>query len=63
MPAKPKPPRERAARALCRLEGHPEDIPFERRPMWKSYLGHVDAVLEAALNSEEWERVRAEGPD
>ena len=56
---KPKSPRERAARALCRLAGHPEDIRFEGKPMWQSYLPEVDAVLEAALPPEEWERIRS----
>lgn len=46
-PRKPKPARELAARALCRLDGHPEDIKFEGRPMWESYLPQADAVLEA----------------
>jgi len=45
-PAKQKPARELAARALCRLDGHPEDIKFEGRPMWESYLPQADAVLE-----------------
>jgi len=44
---KPRPPRERAARALCELEGHPPDIKFEGKPMWESYLHQVDAVLKA----------------
>lgn len=57
-----KSPRERAARALCRLDGHPEDTKFEGKPMWMSYLGQVDAVLKAALAPEEWERVKAGGP-
>ena len=42
-------PRERAARALCRLAGQPEDILFEGRSMWMSYLIEVDAVLKEAL--------------
>jgi hypothetical protein len=25
---------EAAARALCRLDGHPENIRFEGNPMW-----------------------------
>nr|WP_176024236.1 hypothetical protein [Brucella pseudintermedia] len=58
---KPKSPRERAARALCRKQGMPENIKFEGRPMWESYLDQVDIVLEAALSREEWERVKAEG--
>jgi len=43
------PDREKAARALCRLEGHPENTKFEGKPMWQSYLPQVDAVLEAAI--------------
>lgn len=62
MPREPKSPREIAARALCRMEGHSEDILFEGLPMWQSFLAHVDAVLEAALSVEEWERMKAEGP-
>lgn len=52
-------PRERAARALCRLDGHPENIRFEGRPMWESYLPQVDAVLEAALTPDEIKRLLA----
>lgn len=44
---KPKEPREIAARALCRFDGHAEDIKFEGRPMWESYLPQADAVLKA----------------
>lgn len=56
-----KPPRERAARALCRLAGVPEDTRFEGRPMWESYLPEVDAVLSAALDPEDLARFGAEG--
>ncbi|WP_065335348.1 hypothetical protein [Tritonibacter mobilis] len=49
-----KSPRERAARALCELQGHPPDIKMEGRPMWRSYLEEVDTVLKAALSDEEW---------
>lgn len=38
---------ELAARALCRHDGHPEDIRFEGRPMWQSYRGAAAAVLMA----------------
>lgn len=37
---------ERIARALCRLDGHPENIAFEGRPMWQSYLPQVRVVLD-----------------
>ena len=49
-----RPPRERAARALCALQGNPEDAAFEGEPMWQSYLPDVDAVLQAALTPEAW---------
>lgn len=47
--------RERAARALCKLDGHPPDIKLDGQPMWKSYLPEVDAVLRAALSAEQLE--------
>lgn len=53
-----KPPRERAARALCRLNGVPEASTFEGEPMWRSFLDQVDAVLEAALSPDEWTRIK-----
>ena len=53
-----KSPRERAARALCREAGNPENIKFEGRAMWMSYLRSADAALEAALPADEWKRVR-----
>ena len=57
-----KSPRENAARALCRLDGHPENTLFEGKPMWMSYLPEVDAVLKAALQPEELEQPKAKGP-
>lgn len=53
-----QPPRESAARALCRLSDVPENTKFDGRPMWESFLPEVDAVLEAALGSEELERMK-----
>lgn len=41
------PAREAAARALCKRDGHPENIKFEGRLMWESYLDVVDVVLAA----------------
>jgi hypothetical protein len=41
-------PRERIARALSHLQGHPPDIRFEGKPMWQSYLPEADAALVAA---------------
>lgn len=53
-------PREKAARALCRLSGVPENTQFEGRPMWQSFLPEVDAVLAAALPADEFARLVAE---
>jgi hypothetical protein len=39
--------RERAARALCSKDGYPENITFEGKPMWQSYLDVVDTVIAA----------------
>lgn len=58
MIARKKSSRELAARALCRLDGVPEDTKFEGAPMWKSFLPQVDAVLEAVLPPEEFDRLR-----
>lgn len=55
---RPKPPRERAARALARFNDVPENTQFEGRPMWESFLPEVDAVLDAALGAEELERMK-----
>lgn len=44
---KAKPAFEVAARALCRFHGNPENIMFEGRPMWRSYIPEATAVLEA----------------
>lgn len=41
------PPIERAARAICRLAGHSENIRFEGRPMWESYVDEAAAALSA----------------
>lgn len=55
MAKRDKPPREQAARALCKLEGHPPDISFEGGPMWASYLPQVDAVLRVVLGDVAWQ--------
>jgi hypothetical protein len=44
---KPKPARELAARALCRMAGNPEDATYKGKPLWMDYLPEADAVLEA----------------
>ena len=38
---------ERAARALCKFDGHAENIKFEGVPMWRSYVPQVRALLDA----------------
>ncbi|EQA97230.1 hypothetical protein [Sphingobium sp. HDIP04] len=40
-------PIERAARALCKLDGYAEDGEREGKPLWRSYLPQVQAVLDA----------------
>ena len=60
MVRRPKPPRERAARALCKLNGNPPDITFEGEPMWRSYLPDVDAVLREVLGDEAWKVIVAD---
>lgn len=59
----PKPALERVARTLCRRDGHPENIQFEGKPMWQSYLATAHAVLVAIREPDEqhvaW--VKAEG--
>lgn len=45
-----KPALERICRALCRLDGHPENIQFEGRPMWQSYLPNARVVLQELQN-------------
>lgn len=52
--------RERAARAICRSRGLPENTKFEGRPMWESFLEEVDVVLSAALEPQEFARMKAE---
>ena len=55
-------PRERAARALCRLDDNPEYATFYGRPMWVSYLLEVDTVLQEALDERTWLSIRVQGP-
>lgn len=38
---------ERAARAICRFHGLPENTKFEGRSMWESYVDEAIAVIEA----------------
>lgn len=47
MPRPIKPALERVARTLCSRAGHPENIQFEGKPMWQSYLADAHAVLVA----------------
>ncbi|MEG8040514.1 hypothetical protein QP166_14610 [Sphingomonas sp. LR60] len=44
-------PIERAARALCRLAGRPENTRFEGRPMWESYIDEAAASLSAVRHA------------
>lgn len=47
MPRRNQPPRERIARALCRLDGHAENITMDGDPMWRSYDDEAIEVLAA----------------
>lgn len=49
-----RPDRERAARALCKMDGHTPDINLDGEPMWKSYLRQVDMVLRTVLGDDAW---------
>src|SRR3546814_1833508 len=47
MPRPAKPALERIARTLCSRAGHPENIQFEGKPMWQSFLADAHAALVA----------------
>lgn len=40
-------PIERAARALCELEGNPPGATMDGKPLWQDYVPEVRAVLAA----------------
>ena len=48
---------ERAARALCRYDKLPENIKFEGRPMWESYIGEAKAALAAVDEQDDSEDI------
>ncbi|MFD2431304.1 hypothetical protein ACFSUK_31095 [Sphingobium scionense] len=47
-------PIERAARALCRLDGHPQAGVSDADMPWEDYLPQVRAVLEALHEPSDW---------
>lgn len=51
-------PIERAARALCKLDGHVEDGECEGKPLWRCYLPQARAVLEA-IHEPSWRMTEA----
>ncbi|MFC3179466.1 hypothetical protein [Cypionkella sinensis] len=53
---------ERAARALCRLRGLPEDTGFNGLPMWHSTVSDAMDVLEAALSPEQLQEMIPDHP-
>jgi hypothetical protein len=55
-------PRERAAKALCLVKGYSEDMMFNGHPVWRSLLADSDSILMAALDPDQWQRIRAMGP-
>lgn len=50
MPGRLRSPKERIARALCRLDGHLESITMDGVAMWQSYEDDAVVVL-AAIES------------
>ena len=40
-------PMERAARALCSLDGNPENATMDGKPLWQDYLPEARAALTA----------------
>lgn len=55
---------ERAARALCKFDGHAENIKFEGAPMWRSYVPQARALFDAVratapadADSEVWQEM------
>lgn len=57
MVGRDKPPVERAARALCRFRGLPEDTRFEGAPMWHSLVPEALVALSAAVPHDELVRL------
>lgn len=47
------PPIEAGARALCRLDGHPEDTLFEGKPMWTMYVTEARTVIASLISPSE----------
>ncbi len=41
------PPRELAARAICKARKLPENVTIDGAPLWERFLPEADAVLEA----------------
>lgn len=53
-----KSPLERAARALCALDGHPENATTDGKPLWMDYLPEARAVI-GAIRDPSDEQVKA----
>ena len=43
---------ERVARALCRLDGHPENATMDGKPLWQDYEPEARAAIEAMRSAE-----------
>ena len=56
-------PIERAARALCELDGNPPDAKMDGKPLWQDYVPEVRAVLSAIREPSEamWRAADAKG--
>lgn len=50
-------PLERAARALCSLDGHPENATMDGKPLWQNYLPEARAAIAGAKM--EWRPIKS----
>lgn len=54
-------PLERAARALCTLDGNHEDAKIDGKPVWRNYLPGAQAALTSAKM--EWRPIKSAPQD
>lgn len=48
-------PIEIAARALCRANGLPEEMRYDDKAMWETFIQQAQAVIEALEEADTWE--------
>jgi hypothetical protein len=44
---------ERVARALCRIDGNPENATMDGKPLWQDYVSEARAAIEAMREPDE----------